>query len=57
MANNVNGRANTKEKPAMPIIGSSTSPWEALIRSEAIMGPVQEKDRMAMATAMKNAPR
>ena len=55
-ANNVKGSANTTEKPAMPITGSSTSPPEALMSSEATIGPVHENDKMTIASAMKNAP-
>src|SRR4030042_1366615 len=44
MAKSVKGTAKTTPNPNIPITGSSISPSDALIKSDATIGPVQDKE-------------
>ena len=56
-ANNVNGKAKANEKPNIPIIGAKLTPVVAAVnKTEPTIGPVQEKDTIAKAKAIKNMP-
>ncbi len=52
----VKGIENVSPKPNIPIKGSKTLPWEALINKDPTKGPVHEKDNKVIASAIKNAP-
>ena len=57
MANNVNGKANAVENPAMITAGPSMEPeLAACTRDEPMIGPVHEKETNAKVNAMKKIP-